>query len=65
MEASISYLKKGDAVQDLFALGRFGTGFNPVTGPIVLQVAEDQADAAAERLQDLEEDNPELPEDEG
>ena len=48
--AGIPYAKRGESLQDLFALGRLGTGFNPVAGPILLQVPEEQADAAAELL---------------
>jgi putative signal transducing protein len=42
--ADIPYLKKGDQIQDLFAAGRLGV--NPVTGPVEIQVLEDQAEAA-------------------
>lgn len=48
--AGIPYAKRGESVQDLFALGRLGTGFNLLTGPVFLQVPEEQADAAAEIL---------------
>ncbi len=53
LDAGIPYLKKGDGLQDLFALGRFGLGFNPVTGPAILQVASSQAAVAAEILRDV------------
>jgi putative signal transducing protein len=49
-EAGIPFVKRGESLQELFALGRLGTGFNPVAGPILLQVPEEQADAAAELL---------------
>jgi hypothetical protein len=51
--ASIQYFAKGEGVQDLFAGGRFGTGFNPFTGPIQLQVAADDAEQAKTLLRDL------------
>jgi|GraSoiStandDraft_46_1057282.scaffolds.fasta_scaffold893096_2 hypothetical protein len=50
--AGIPYAKRGESLQDLFALGRLGTGFNPVAGPVLLQVPEEQADAAADLLEE-------------
>jgi hypothetical protein len=49
-EAGIPFVKRGESLQELFALGRLGTGFNPIAGPILLQVPEEQADVAAELL---------------
>jgi hypothetical protein len=47
-DAGIQFFAKGEGVQDLFAAGRVGTGFNPFVGPIELQVAaEDAAEANA------------------
>ena len=44
-------------LQDLFGWGRLGgLGYNPIVGPIRLQVAEKDADAAAELLSDLSEE---------
>lgn len=51
-QAGIPFVKKGDSLQELFALGRLGTGFNPIAGPIVLLVSEEQADAAAQLLEE-------------
>ncbi|HSS50444.1 MAG TPA: hypothetical protein VLX28_16020, partial [Thermoanaerobaculia bacterium] len=42
-------------VQDLFALGRVGLGFNPITGPIFLLVPEEHAEEAARLLAESEE----------
>lgn len=53
-EQGIPYAKSNEQLQDLFALGRLGAGFNPVTGPILLQVPEEHAEAALEILEDLE-----------
>jgi len=53
MEAEVPYLKKGDQIQDLFAWGRLFTGFNPVVGPVQIQVAEEHADSALEILEAL------------
>jgi hypothetical protein len=58
-EAGIPFVKKGDSLQELFALGRLGTGFSPIAGPIVLQVPEDQAEAAAQLLEESMPDEPE------
>lgn len=45
--AGIPFFAKGEGLQDLFAMGRL-SGFNPVTGPVELQVsADDAADAQA------------------
>lgn len=53
-DAGILYFAKGEGTQDLFAAGRFGTGFNPIIGAVQLQVAADDADEARERLRDLQ-----------
>lgn len=55
-EAEIPYLAKGEGVQDLFGLGRLGTGFNPLTGPVDLQVDERLAAEARRVLADILED---------
>ncbi|MGE5245144.1 MAG: putative signal transducing protein [Betaproteobacteria bacterium] len=52
-DAGIAYFAKGEGMQDLFGLGRFGTGFSPVVGPVELQVAADDAAEARARLMDL------------
>jgi hypothetical protein len=67
IDADIPYVKKGESLQDLFVLGRLGLGFNPITGPVLLQVPEEHAEAAARLLEeaepeDLEEsEDPDLP----
>ncbi|HEX4962885.1 MAG TPA: DUF2007 domain-containing protein [Thermoanaerobaculia bacterium] len=53
-DAEIPFVKKGEGVQDLFALGRVGLGFNPLTGPIVLMVSEEHAEEAARLLEESE-----------
>ncbi len=53
-DANIPFVKKGESVQDLFALGRIGMGFNPLTGPIVLLVSEEHAAEAAKLLAESE-----------
>jgi hypothetical protein len=46
---------KNEGVQDLFGLGRFGAGFNPLTGPPVVFVEPARAEEARELLAQLEE----------
>jgi hypothetical protein len=53
--ARIPYYAKGEAVQDLFAGGRYGTGFDPVVGPIELQVGAEYAIEARALLRKLRE----------
>jgi hypothetical protein len=53
-DADIPFVKKGEGVQDLFALGRVGMGFNPITGPILLLVPEEHAEEAARLLAESE-----------
>lgn len=52
-EAGIPCYARSQGVQDLFALGRMGTGFNPITGPVEIQVPSDRAEEASQLLQDL------------
>lgn len=58
----IKYFIKGEGLQDLFAGGRLGTGFNPVIGPVEIQVDEKDAEKAKELLKQIEEGEFELPE---
>ncbi len=51
--ADIPFLVQGEGVQDLFGVGRIGSGFNVVTGPARLQVGAGDADDAREVLADL------------
>jgi hypothetical protein len=53
--AAIPYSLKGEGLQDLFALGRVGSGFNPVVGPVELQVNKDDEAEARELLAELKE----------
>jgi len=55
-DAKIRYLAQGDGVQDLFGVGVLGTGFNPVTGPVVFQVMPEDAEYAKELLKDVRPD---------
>jgi hypothetical protein len=55
--AEIPFTIRGDGVQDLFALGRLG-GFNPLTGPAIVEVPEDYADDARALLASHTEGSP-------
>jgi hypothetical protein len=52
---NIRFHMKGEGVQDLFGGGRMGTGFNPIVGPVQIQVDEQQATLAKKLLSELEE----------
>lgn len=58
-EANIKYLVKGENLKDLFGFGVIGTGYNPLTGPVEIQVLEENADYASELLKDINEDSSE------
>ncbi len=53
-EAGIRYLAKGEGLQHLFGAGVFGAGFNPLTGPVQIQVSKEDSATAIELLKDLE-----------
>ena len=53
-DANIKYFAKGEGLQNLFGFGTLGTGFNPIVGPIELQVEEHQAEEAKTILTGLE-----------
>jgi hypothetical protein len=54
-EAGIRYSMRGEGVQDLFTVGRIGTGYNLITGPGTLFVERARAAEARELLAALEE----------
>lgn len=59
--AGIPFSKRGDHLQNLFALGSLG--FNAVAGPVILEVTEKHAEAAAQILEAAmpdEVENPDL-----
>jgi len=55
--ANIIYCTKNEIVQDMFGIGTFG-GYNPITGPIELQVESNRMEEAktllAELIKDLD-----------
>lgn len=55
-EAQIRYLVEGEGVQDLFGVGVIGTGFNPITGPVVFKVMPEDEAYAKELLKDVNEE---------
>ena len=56
LEEKIPYFKKSEQVQDLFAMGRL-ISYNPVVGPVLIQVPEQHAEAAFEMLGELRHGN--------
>ncbi len=60
-DAGIYHYAKGEGLQDLFGLGRMGFGFNPLVGPIELQVEEERQEEARELLAELLEEVREKP----
>lgn len=53
--AGIEFRILGDGIQDLFALGRLGVGYNPVLGSCEIKVHPDDAGEASVLLSDLDE----------
>jgi hypothetical protein len=49
----IRYLVENENIQSLIGLGAFGTGFNPLTGPIQIYVEKDRVEDAKILLEDL------------
>ena len=48
LDAGIEFMTRAEGLQDLFALGRFGTGSNNAIGPAEILVRkEDEAEARA------------------
>ena len=52
-EAGIRYVAENEFTQDLFGLGRMGSGFSVVTGPARLRVLSEHAERAAEIVAEL------------
>lgn len=52
-KAGIAYNVLNEDLQDLFAMGRVGAGFNPIIGPTQLQVASECVEVARELLADI------------
>jgi hypothetical protein len=56
--AGISYVTKGEGVQDLIGWGRFPGGLNVAVGPVEFQVNQEDADEARGLLEDVHESSP-------
>ena len=56
-EADITFFASGEGIQDLFAGGSIG-GFNPLVGPVHLQVPAEDADRARAVLRALGDEPP-------
>ena len=59
-EAQIAWTTRAEGVQDLFTVGRMGTGYNLLTGPSWLYVERTRLAEAQEILTALEQDSPPL-----
>lgn len=54
-DAGIQFYPKNERSEDLIGIGVIGTGYNPIIGPVELQVLEENAKEAKELLKDLSE----------
>jgi hypothetical protein len=52
-EAGIPFVKRGDYLHNQFVFGALGLGFNDVAGAVVIQVAEEHAEAADQALEEI------------
>ncbi|MBI4744511.1 MAG: DUF2007 domain-containing protein [Actinobacteria bacterium] len=52
--AEIQYFVKNEGLQDFFALGRFGTGFNIIVGPVEIWVKKEDEEDVRKLLEELE-----------
>lgn len=50
----VPFFVRGEELQDLFGIGRLGLGFNPIVGPIEIQVPAADAERARELLAEIE-----------
>lgn len=53
--AEIQYIIKGEQLQNLFGMGILGTGFNPLVGPVQIQVRREDEPTARELLAEIDE----------
>jgi len=51
--AGITFYSSGERLQSLFGCGSMMIGYDPIVGPMQIQVAKKDADAARELLKDL------------
>jgi hypothetical protein len=50
----VPFFVRGEELQDLFGIGRLGLGFNPIVGPIEIQVSAADVERARELLAEVE-----------
>lgn len=50
----VPFFVRGEELQDLFGIGRLGLGFNPIVGPVEIQVPAADAERARELLAEIE-----------
>lgn len=55
IEAAVPFRTRNEGLQDLFAFGRVGMGYNPVVGPVLLDVPAERLVEAQELLAALDE----------
>jgi len=55
-ESQVPHITQGEALQDLFGVGRLGTGFSILAGPVHIQVERERAEEVRTLLAHLEED---------
>ena len=53
-DAGIEFVAKSERLQDFFAWGRIGLGYNPILGPVEIQVTTEDQEAARELLKEIE-----------
>jgi len=53
-EACIPYFTRGEGTQDLFGMGRLGTGFSLISGPIEIRVGGKRYREAADLLREAD-----------
>ena len=54
----ITFFTKNENVQNLFGIGQFATGYNPITGPMEIQVQYQDVDLAKTVISDFLGDEP-------
>lgn len=59
-DAGIEFMTSGQALQDLFGMGRLGAGYNSIAGPVEFYVREDAAEEARAIAASLEQSEPVL-----
>ena len=52
-DADIPYYVSNEHIQDLIGIGRFGYGFNPLSGPPGIKVSKEKAELAKQLLDKL------------